>query len=399
MDDPVCAYFPEMLPGSGPHPFIAATTIRDLLMMAAPHKDGSEIYKGKDWVSPFFTVVPTHVPGTVFSYFTVGTNLLATLVEKLSGQPFLDYMRARGLNQLGFSPDAYCMPGKGGVPWGGSGINATPMDLAKVAWAATNGGRYKGHQVLPGWYLKEATAKQIDTWGTGHNEDRSQGYGYQIWRMSNNSFAFVGLGLQLALCLPDKNLVFVTTGNDMWHGNPMTIQNAFWDCIYPHVGDRPLPPDNAAAEKLNRRLHSLAIPVVSGAFQAAGIQDLHDRTVRLQDNPLYISQVKFVFDDAGGVFHFEKNGQWHRLTFGYGKHIRQPFAEYGDDAIASGAWANDDTLNICCLLPGNRNAAIRITARVRSNAVTIGMSAVAEGMLEDYDGHASGYFGDAAPFG
>jgi CubicO group peptidase (beta-lactamase class C family) len=39
--------------------------------------------------------VPTHVPGTVFSYFTVGTNLLATLVEKLSGQPFLDYMRAR----------------------------------------------------------------------------------------------------------------------------------------------------------------------------------------------------------------------------------------------------------------------------------------------------------------
>jgi CubicO group peptidase (beta-lactamase class C family) len=96
------------------------------------------------------------------------------------------------------------MPGKGGVPWGGSGINATPMDLAKVAWAATNGGRYKGHQVLPGWYLKEATAKQIDTWGTGHNEDRSQGYGYQIWRMSNNSFAFVGLGLQLALCLRIK---------------------------------------------------------------------------------------------------------------------------------------------------------------------------------------------------
>ncbi|NLM79270.1 MAG: hypothetical protein GX173_14535 [Ruminococcaceae bacterium] len=122
---------------------------------------------------------------------------------------------------------------------------------------------------------------------------------------------------------------------------------------------------------------------------------LHNRTARLLDNPLNFSQVKFVFDDAGGVFHFEKNGQWLTLTFGYGMHVRQPFAEYGDDAIASRAWVNDDTLNICCLLPGNRNAAMRMTVRVRSNSVTIGMSAAAEGMLENYDGHASGFFIDA----
>jgi CubicO group peptidase (beta-lactamase class C family) len=45
MDDPVCAYFPEMLPGSGPHPFIAATTIRDLLMMDAPHRTAQKSTK------------------------------------------------------------------------------------------------------------------------------------------------------------------------------------------------------------------------------------------------------------------------------------------------------------------------------------------------------------------
>ena len=89
-----------------------------MLMMATPHalttykRDG-----GDDWVKPFFTVTPSHYPGTVFSYDTSSSHVLAALVERLSGKPLMDYLRQK-LAVLNLSPEAKFLPDPMGEDFG-----------------------------------------------------------------------------------------------------------------------------------------------------------------------------------------------------------------------------------------------------------------------------------------
>ena len=79
-----------------------------------------------DWVASFFTVPPTHVPGTNFSYDTSSTHTLGALIEKLSGMDLLSYLRFKFLDEIGFSANAYILKDPNGVSMGGSGLCATP---------------------------------------------------------------------------------------------------------------------------------------------------------------------------------------------------------------------------------------------------------------------------------
>ncbi|MDR1060148.1 MAG: beta-lactamase family protein [Clostridiales bacterium] len=395
LDDRVCGYFPEKQPPGGAHPWIAAATIRDLLRMASPHS--STTYKPgmTDWVGSFFTAKPTHMPGAVFVYDTSATHVLGALVEKVSGKPLLDSMRPRFLDSIGFSRDAYCIQDPMGVSWGGSGVVCTAMDFAKVALACLQGGRYGGEQLLPEWYVREATACQIDNFATGHHADGVQGYGYQFWAYRNRSFAFNGMALELAICVPDRDFACVTTGNDLWNSNVPMVCDPLWSSLYPRMSDAALPEDGAACGALRERLAGLSAKAVAGrhgSHSSRGQALLDGRTARMEPNGLGISRVRVCFESGGGVFHYEKSGRWLSLRFGFGRHEAQAFQEYGDDCLASGAWANDSALNICCMFVGNRMAELRICVAVREDSVTIQLRSAAEAMLEDYDGDASGLF-------
>ena len=70
LEDRIADYFPEYVK-SDTHPYITMMTVRDLLMMRTCH--ASTTYKAdmkSNWVESFFTVAPTHKPGTVFHYDT-----------------------------------------------------------------------------------------------------------------------------------------------------------------------------------------------------------------------------------------------------------------------------------------------------------------------------------------
>ena len=83
--DKICDYFPDKLPKEGVHPYIAKTTIRDMLKMATPHNYTTyKQVKDDDWVRTFFTVEPVRYPGTSFAYDTSSTHVLSALVERLS---------------------------------------------------------------------------------------------------------------------------------------------------------------------------------------------------------------------------------------------------------------------------------------------------------------------------
>lgn len=83
LTDPITRYFPEYEPKEGFHPYIAETTILDMLMMTTPHNGTTfDKYRSYDWVETFFVKTPTHRPGTIFSYDTSASHVMAALVEK-----------------------------------------------------------------------------------------------------------------------------------------------------------------------------------------------------------------------------------------------------------------------------------------------------------------------------
>lgn len=122
------------------HPYLAQTTIRDLLIMASPHTKTSYTRYDSDFAATFFNKEPSHPSGTIFNYDTSATVILNTIVERKSGMPFLEYMRGRLLDPIGFTKDAWCVKTPEGTSWGGSGVICKLKDMAKLAYVCMNKG-------------------------------------------------------------------------------------------------------------------------------------------------------------------------------------------------------------------------------------------------------------------
>lgn len=236
LDDKICDHFPEKLPEEGAHPWCEEMTIRDMLTMRTCH--GSTTFKrygGNDWTESFFRVEPDHIPGTVFSYDTSSSHVLAALVEKLTGMKMLDFMRQEMLDELGFSKEAYMIPDPVGVSQGGSGMMSTLRDMACVAYLCNQYGVLDGKELLPMDFMKEATSNQVPT-DLNAKLDEQFGYGYFIWMPREEGFTFFGMGGQLAVCFPKYDFCYVTMADVI--SNPSGVQllhDCFYQTVYPYL--------------------------------------------------------------------------------------------------------------------------------------------------------------------
>lgn len=254
LDDSIVKFFPEYVPNtSEAHPWLLATTIRDMLSMRSCHASTTyDKFSSKtDWVKSFFTVAPTHKPGTVFHYDTSATHTLCALVEKLTNMKMLDYLRNKVLNEIGFSKEAYCLTDGFGVSMGGSGLMATSRDFMLFALLILNNGKLNGKQYISADYIKEATSFQTATCVTGPVPSESQGYGLQFWIGEHNSIVCYGMGGQLAILLPEYNTAIVTTADTQgYQGGNQVIYDAIFRHILPELEKRQSPWTQSDEEKL-----------------------------------------------------------------------------------------------------------------------------------------------------
>ena len=245
LDDSIVKFFPEYVPNTcEAHPWLLATTIRDMLSMRSCHASTTyDKFSSKtDWVKSFFTVAPTHKPGTVFHYDTSATHTLCALVEKLTGMKMLDYLRNKVLNEIGFSKEAYCLTDGFGVSMGGSGLMATSRDFMLFALLILNNGKSNGKQYISADYIKESTSFQTATCVTGPVPSESQGYGLQFWIGEHNSIVCYGMGGQLAILLPEYNTAIVTTADTQgYQGGNQVIYDAIFRHILPELEKRQSP--------------------------------------------------------------------------------------------------------------------------------------------------------------
>ena len=139
LEDHIVDYFRDLLP-EDPSPYLCHLTIRDMLRMATCYRATAyREYVDEDWTKPFFTGRPDHEPGTVFNYDTGNTQVLASLVRRLTGKEVIDFLEERLFTPLGCQDPRYWLRDPSGQCTGGTGLCLSLRDLNRVALCLSRG--------------------------------------------------------------------------------------------------------------------------------------------------------------------------------------------------------------------------------------------------------------------
>ncbi|MGN1020383.1 MAG: serine hydrolase domain-containing protein [Aristaeellaceae bacterium] len=397
LDSRVADFFPEYITGDVT-PYALKATVRHLLMMATFNECNAYTWTDSDFVRVFFqNDYPKQMPGTVFHYDTNGTVVLCAIVEKITGMKLLDYMRPL-LDELGISPDAWCLETPEGRSWTGSGILFTPRDLARFALFCLHRGEWNGRQLVDRDFMMQATTRQINNYVAEWSLARC-GYGYQFW-MVKDGFACCGMGGQLAFMYPEKDTVIVFTADTQHINAGDDFLRMYVERLMEQLSDSPLPENPAMQEKLARALE-LTMPLVPGSLASPTA----DR----------VSGVRYVFDENRWGF------DWMRLTFGEdcvsvtfrkrGEVLTIPLylGRFGEFAfpekfagrrisvwdtnyrcISSAAWDSAHTLIGEVFSVDDYLGSIRMQFTFVEDTLTVFMTAAAENFFQDYRGYLAG---------
>ncbi len=414
IEDKVCDYFknnPKYATAvANADRRIKDTTIRDLLTMTSPYNKGSS-YKGDsdtDWVMTFFTNSNDYAlkePGKTYLYDTGGTHLLGALVEEVTGKDFLEYLQEKALDEIGFSENAWCANAPEGYAWGGSGVLCTTRDLALFANLVMHEGEYGGKQLLPKEYVQQATKKQVDNSSEMGGEESyashfyAAGYGYQIWKAdyTEKSFAFIGMGDQNALCIPELDLLFVCTADNQGMSNTRTrIFQAFDENILQNISDTPLEENAEALALMDEALDEMKLPALRNMKSAP--KAINGVTYATKSNAK-ISEFTLSFDGDNGTFKYKTPRGEKQLTFKLGENefctLQEP--QYSGDTISvgngkgyrsacSGSWLNDKTFVLSVQVVDDYLGNMKLTFEFDgNNKVKLTVKKNAEWFLYEYD--------------
>ena len=412
MDDPIIKYFPEKLPPNV-HPWIASMTIRNMLMMRTCH--ASTTYKlnmASDWVDSFFTTPPTHPAGTIFHYDTSAAHTLCALVEKLTGENMLDYIKKK-LDVLGLSENSYMLKDPFGVSIGGSGLVALSTDLMRFGYFIAHKGMVDGKQLISSSYIELATSCLTETQITAPLPSEAQGYGLQFWRGEKNGYTCYGMGGQLIIFLPDYDLICVTTADTQSiGGGNQQIYDALYEEILPYIQDEPLPVTKGSVKLLNDVLSSLKIEELSslpmpGSAAAIIGKDFRVITENSQFDSFCLNidtnvinqsqsnntennidpQGQYSNPPQSGTLSFVYKNTACTVNFGIGCMKTGIFPIYDLKYCASGAWLADGTFYIKVHIIDSYVGIVYFQLSFGKDDLTIFMRKKEESLFKEFEGH------------
>ncbi|MBE6704864.1 MAG: serine hydrolase [Ruminococcaceae bacterium] len=411
LDDKILKFFPEYDEATTDE-YFRDMTIEDMLKMSTVFTQGTTYsarrpaYLEPNWVHTFFNVESSHPAGTVFNYDTSASYMLDVVVEKITGMPFLEFLKQRALLKTGFSESARCLKAPEGYSWGGSAVLASSLDLARFARLVMDGGKWNGEQLLPEWYIKKATTSQIDNGQEGFfSVTHGHGYGYQIWRTQDDTISFLGMGHQLAVMMPDEDLLFVCTADLQGYSGASTV--VFMNLINNIknvVSDSSLSDDTNAFAELKEYCENREYPTYPGKTTSSVGEYIKGKTYVLGDNPMGITDICITWDNDGNAVMKYTNAQGAKeLKFGIGKTVIDEFPQdgyFGDTigvdggrryrCIASGAWTMENTLHIKADLIDDYFGNVSIVLSYKGDEIGVYMQPHAEWFLNEYNGFAGG---------
>ena len=162
VDTRVIDIFPE-LRGDKPDEYLEEMTIEDLLTMRSGKSVSVFLDRTKDrWFKDIINSPWISEPGTEFLYISENMYLLCCCIHKLTGMSVIDYLSPRLFEPLGMS-EPFWEKCPRGIEAGGWGLMITGEDLAKFTYCYQQKGKFGGKQIIPEWWVEEATKYHADT--------------------------------------------------------------------------------------------------------------------------------------------------------------------------------------------------------------------------------------------
>ncbi len=256
--DPVLKFFPEDAPEK-PSNNLKAMRVRDLLTMSTGHQTEPKFTPEIPWTKTFLAHPVEFKPGTHFLYNSPGTYMCSAIVQKVTGQAVLDYLKPRLFEPLGID-DPTWMTSPQGINTGGWGLKIRTEDVAKLGQLYLQKGQWNGKQLIPAKWVDQATARQMSN-GSDPTRDWDQGYGFQFWRCRHNAFRGDGAFGQFCLVMPEQDAVLAITADcrDM-----QAELNVVWDNLLPAFSPAPTPLAENAAEQSKLKDASAKLEVKAG---------------------------------------------------------------------------------------------------------------------------------------
>ncbi len=371
LNDHIADYFTDYLPEQ-PDGRLLRLTIRDMLRMATCHR-ATAYREGVDenWARPFFTVTPTHEPGTVFNYDTGNSQVLAALVKRLSGMEVIDFLNERVFIPLGATDDKCWLRDPSGCCQGGTGLCMSLRDLHKVSRLVMEG----GGGLLPRWFCEEMCKVHILT-SLRTNPEECFGYGWQVWG-TRCGWAMYGMGGQMAIACPEKDVLLCTIADTRL--DPQGVQriyDVFFEEVYPYIGAEDM---NEAAWDL--RVHALPSSQ-ENEMETAGPYLFEE------GNPLHLKSVEL----RGRELIWENHRGRNALRFGVGKNIADAFPGWPDHpTLCSGGWLASGLLRVRCFIIGDAPCGVDMLLSFQGDCLTVQSRRSSDPATVGFEGVASGY--------
>ncbi len=370
LSDHITDFFADYLP-ENPDERLLRLTISDMLRMATCYRN-TAYREGIDenWTKPFFTAASTHEPGTVFHYDTGCSQVLASLVQRISGQDVMDFLNDRLFKKIGAADEKFWLRDPSGACTGGTGLCMSLRDMHKTAQVMLDG----GGGIVPKWFCEEMGKCHIGT-EMQTNEEEKYGYGWQCWR-TRAGYAWYGLGAQLAVFCPEKNVLFSTIADTRL--DPVGVQriyNAFFEEVYPYIGQEDMPCTR----------YEKAVQAVPHAPQ---YQRDYPGVYAFAPNMLGFVSVEL----RSGELIIENAKGKNPMRFGMGENIVDTFPGWPDvPTLCSAGWIAEGLLRIRCFVIGNAPCGVDMLLRFKGNSLTVQARKSFDPVTNQFEGVATGY--------
>jgi CubicO group peptidase (beta-lactamase class C family) len=153
LDLPVATWYPQWR--GGPKQAITLRQIMNHTSGLRAQPSAEEVYASSDLVRQALDADLAHPPGTHFFYNNKAVNLLAGIVEKVSGRKLDEYMRDEVFAPLGIAHFAW-MRDPAGNPHVLAGLQLDALDLARIGQLMLDGGVYNGKRLLAADFVAES---------------------------------------------------------------------------------------------------------------------------------------------------------------------------------------------------------------------------------------------------
>lgn len=385
VNDSVISFFPDQCPGTISDN-LRALRIKDLLTMSVGHAQDSTptITKEEDWAKSFLSLPIQNQPGTVFLYNSGATYMLSAIVQKVTGQKVMDYLRPRLFEPLQIEGMTWETCPRG-INTGGWGLSIRTEGLAKFGQLYLQKGLWNGRQVLPAAWVEEATTFKIQQPGADlekqkRESDWHQGYCYQFWRCRHNAFRGDGAFGQYTIVMPEQDAVIAITSESPSMQGELDL---VWQHLLAAMASDPLPANHNAADELRHKLSSLTLSPPKAQASSLTADRISGKPFTLANNGDYARRVVFRFTKSECTFTLTDAKGTYPITCGLERWVEGETAMPGtppkltsgkpttkSKIAASGTWKDENTFEMTwrfCETPHHDT----VTCRFEGDAVKL----------------------------